>query len=177
MVVRLGLAEGGDDPHRGQGGLPETGEGVGSVLVGDLLPQVELDHCPCRNGLGPRGPRRQDDQQEGHAHEEQQQTGEDASHGQEELFHCGSRGRCRDSDPNPGQTARQWTRSRFRRRIDRLRGRGGRRIPERSPPGGRRRRGPRSIDGPAASTPVPRLGRCRPAGKVASGGRRRSSRR
>ena len=82
MIVRLGLAQGGDDPHHGQGGLPETGEGVGPVLVGDLLPQIELDHCPCGNGLGPRGPSRQDDQQEGYAHEEQHQTGEDASHGQ-----------------------------------------------------------------------------------------------
>ena len=87
-IVVLGLGQNVDDLQRRQAGSTKGGEGIGRALVRHALAQVQFQHRIARRRfLGGRRADRGHDQDEGNDDDKQEQTGEHAEHGQEELLH------------------------------------------------------------------------------------------
>jgi hypothetical protein len=90
-AVALGLAQGFDHRHHRERAPPEARQRIGRILVGQRLAQVELEHGALGHRRRAGGAGRYAHENEGHAHHEDHQTGENAGHGDEELLHLGSR--------------------------------------------------------------------------------------
>ncbi|MNQ90279.1 hypothetical protein D3C85_1056140 [compost metagenome] len=87
--VLLGLGQGVDDVDHRQARTAESGERIGRLLIGQPFAQVQLQHrVGGRGRLGGSGRRREEQQGRNRQDDEEgHEPGEDAEHGQEELFH------------------------------------------------------------------------------------------
>ncbi len=90
-AVALGPMQGLDNCHHRQLAAAEAREGALRLLVDQVAPQVQRQDRLGRGCGRVRSACDQADDQERHADEKQHQPGEDTGHGQQELFHQGSR--------------------------------------------------------------------------------------